>query len=331
MEIEETLRSVAYPLTRTAGFCANALLFGLAPLILFVLRPAFGSPKAAELASGRRRVGARLEGLVGAALVASAVAALLLLLLQATLVSELRAGDVDSKSFQAVFETSFGQWTGVRLLLVGGLALVLVGKVGDLAMVSGAEGAGRVWWMTWIMLAGAVLITNSLAGHAATAEPVPVALANDGLHLVAGSVWFAGIVTLCVVLPDAWAARPAADRLSLLAPSVDRFATVALVSIAIAGVTGVINSLLNVAAFNDLIDSGYGRTVLLKLSLFTAILAFGAVNHFWVRRSLVRSLQEGHPSPAERVFRRTIAAELAIAIGIMAATGLLVGLERTRL
>jgi putative copper export protein len=331
MEIDETLRSVAFPLVRTAAFGANALLFGLAPVILLVLRPTFGTQDAAAFSSGRRRVGARLEGFVQAALVASAVATLLLLLLQVTIVAELTGGRIDSKSIQGVFETSFGRWTGIRLLLLFGLGLVLVGKVRDLSMAPGGGGAGRLWWAIWMVLAGAVLVTNSLAGHAASAEPVPLSVANDALHLIAGSVWFAGIVVLSVVLPDAWTDRPAPDRLAMLAPAVDRFATVALVTIAIAGVTGVANSLLNVAALNDLVDSGYGRTVVLKLSLFAGILGFGAVNHYMVRRSLVSELKEGRASSAQRVFRKTIAAELAIAVGIMAATGLLVGLERTRL
>jgi copper resistance protein D len=331
MEIEETLRSVAFPLVRAAGFCANAVLFGLAPVILLVLRPAFGTTDEAALSHGRRRVGGRLEGFAQAALVASVVATLLLLLLQASLVSELTGGSIDSKSIQGVFETSFGRWTGIRMLLLFGLAVVLVGKVRDLSMAPGHLGAKRLWWAIWMVIAAAVLVTNSLAGHAASAEPVSVSIANDALHLVAGSVWFAGIVVLSVVLPDAWADRPAPDRLALLAPAVDRFATIALVTIAIAGTTGVVNSLLHVGALDDLIDTGYGRTVLLKLALFAGILGFGAVNHYIVRRSLVSEMEEGSASSAQRVFRKTIGAELFIAVGIMAATGLLVGLEPTRL
>ena len=44
MEIGETLRSIAFPLARTAAYCANALLFGLAPVVLLVLRPVLAAP-----------------------------------------------------------------------------------------------------------------------------------------------------------------------------------------------------------------------------------------------------------------------------------------------
>jgi putative copper export protein len=330
MEIAESLRSIAYPLARTAAYCANALLFGLAPVVLLVLRPVFASPDAAAFDSGRRRLGSRLEGLVQAALVVSAVATIVILILQASLVSELAGGKVDVESTQAVLETSFGRWIGFRLILLCGLALVLVRKVGELSMATG-HGARRLWWTTWWVLAGAVLATSPLSGHAAVAEPIPGSLANDALHLVAGSVWFTGIVVLCVVLPNAWAGLQPPERLVVLAPAVDRFATVALVSIAVAGATGVLNSFLQVRALNDLVDSGYGRTLVLKLFLFVVLLGFGAVNHFVVRGSLVRALREGNPTSAPRLFRKTIAAELVVALGIMGATGLLVGLEPTRL
>jgi putative copper export protein len=330
MEIAETLRSIAYPLARTAAYCANALLFGLAPVVRLVLRPVLASTDAAALSAGRRRVGSRLEGLVQAALVASAITTIVILILQASLVSELAGGDVDVESIQAALETSFGRWIGLRLILLCGLALVLVRKVGELSMATD-HGAGRLWWITWLVLAGAVLVTSPLSGHAAVAEPIPGSLANDALHLIAGSVWFAGIVVLCVVLPDVWAGLPAPERLAMLTPAVDRFATVALISIAVAGVTGVLNSFLQVGALNDLVDTGYGRTLVVKLSLFVGLLGFGAVNHFVVRGSLVRALKEGNPTSASSLFRKTIAAELVIALGIMGATGLLVGLETTRL
>jgi putative copper export protein len=144
-------------------------------------------------------------------------------------------------------------------------------------------------------------------------------------------VWFTGIVVLSLVLPGVWAGLPAPEGPAVLTPAVDRFATVALVSIAVAGVTGVLNSFLHVAALNDLVDTGYGRSLVVKLALFVALLGFGAVNHFVVRGSLVRALKEGNPTSAPRLFRMTIAAELLIALGIMGVTGLLVGLDTTRL
>jgi len=329
MEIGEDLRSVAYPLVRTAAYCANALLFGLAPVVLLVLRPLLRSQDT-NASDADRRVGVRLEVLIQAALIGSVVATIVILFLQATLVAELGSGDVDSNSIRTVFETSFGRWIGLRLVFLGGLALVLVRKVGDVSMAPGGQGAGRLWWAAWLILGGAVLATSALSGHAAAAPPIPGSIANDALHLVAGSIWFAGVVVLSVVLPVAWMDRSPPERLTVLAPAVDRFATVAFVSIAVAGATGVVNSLLHVAALNDLVDTGYGRSLVVKLALFVGLLGLGAVNHYLVRGSLVRALEAGHPSSAQRVFRRTIYAELTIAVGIMAATGLLAGLEPTR-
>jgi putative copper export protein len=331
MNIEEALRHVAYPLLRMAAYCANALLFGLAPVILLVLRPALASPQAPASPAGRRRLGTRLEGLVQAALAASAVTVVTILVLQAALVSELTEGDVGRSSMAAVFETDFGRWYGFRLLLLCGLATLLVRKVGELSMPrTNDRGAGILWWTTWILMGAGLLMTSSLSGHAGVAEPVVGAIANDLVHLMAGSVWFAGIVVLTVVLPDAWTGRPALQRLALLAPAVDRFAVVALVSISVAAATGVLNSLLHVGAINDLIDTGYGRSLTVKIGLFTGIVALGAINHYFVRKRLLSALKEGRPSTARRVFRRTIAIELVAALSIMGATGVLVGLPPSR-
>jgi copper transport protein len=143
-------------------------------------------------------------------------------------------------------------------------------------------------------------------------------------------VWFAGIIVLALVLPDAMRGpRSEIDRLRVLAPAVTRFSHVAMVTITVLAITGTINSFLHVGAFNDLIDSGYGRTLAIKIVLFLVVLGLGGINHFIIRGRLERALEDGSPEPA-RAFRKTIAAELIIALTVMGVTGILVGLGRTK-
>ncbi|HVF53648.1 MAG TPA: CopD family protein [Actinomycetota bacterium] len=326
MDVEDALRSIALPLVRFGGFAATALVMGIPAIILLVLRPSFSGLEGHDWDAGRAGVAARLEGFVRAALISSVATTALYLLLQATVVSELRDTDMGGDTLTSVVETSFGRWQAIRFPILAGLAAILVGKVrGSLR-----PGGMRAWWALWLGLGVALTATSSMSGHAAVSSPRTLAILNDVVHLVSGSIWFAGIVVLAVVLPDGWRNRSQEDGVKLLAPAVTAFSRVALVSISVVAVTGTLNSLFNVESPGDLLSSGYGRTLALKIILFLGILALGGINHFVLRRKLELSLAGGRPGGAHRAFRRTIAIELAIAIGLMALTGLLTGLARTR-
>ena len=330
---EDTYRFAAFAIIRFASFSAHALLFGIPALALLVLRPTFQTLTGEAWDKPRLRVAARLEGLVQSTLVASAVVTLAALVLQALLVAEAQGGDVSGDSFSGILETSFGRWQAARFPLLVALGVLLVGRVGkDLLKGAGdgRTGPGPVWWGAWLALGCGLLATSTLSGHSVVASPRWVAVVNDVIHLIAGSIWFTGIIVLAIVLPDAWRGRGPRDRLLVLTPSVVRFSTVAALSVGVLAATGTLNSFLHIGAFNDLVDSGYGRTLALKIVLFLAILGLGGVNHYVVKKRLTESLEgreEGHPAG---VFRRTIAAELVLGLGLMAITGTLVGLARTK-
>jgi putative copper export protein len=334
MGFEDSLRDVALTIVRFSGFAANALVFGTLAVILLVVRPAFATLDADAWTGGRARLAERLEGLVHSALIGAAAAAALALVLQAVLTAELSGGQVDYDAFASVLETSFGTWYALRLPLIAGLLVLLTGKVRQWALATRATDAsvaGRAWWVAWAGLGVALLATSSFSGHAAVATPRLVALTSDVVHLVAGATWFAGIVVLSIALPDAWAGEGEDARLQVLAPSVRRFSRVAVVSIGIVLVTGVVASLLHVAHPGDLVSSAYGITLTTKIAFFGVILVLGGFNHFVIRRRFERALEHSEESGgAARIFRKSIAAELAVGLALMALTGWLTGQARTR-
>ena len=328
MGFEDSLRDIAFAFVRLFSFIAHAVVFGIPVICLIVLRPVFAGLADETWSAGRARLALRLEGAARAAMIGSVVATAIGLLLQAVLVASLNEAELSSPSFMSVFSTTFGQWYLFRFPLLAGLYVLLVGQVARWSLAR--EGAGRAWWAGWILLAGVLLATSTFTGHAAVSSPLWVGLLNDMVHLAAGAIWFAGIVLLAVFLPDAWRGRSEPERLTLLAPIVVRFSLVAIVSIGIVAITGVVNSLLNVARFGDLFDSAYGITLSLKLVFFTGILAMGAVNHFILRDRMQRAVEGRGTTSAHITFRRTIAVELVIALGIMGATGWLTGQAKTR-
>ncbi|MDQ5815539.1 MAG: CopD family protein [Actinomycetota bacterium] len=331
MGFEEVLRSISFALVRFTSFSAHAFLFGTAVVTLFVLRTAFSSAR--RNAAGADRVAKRLEGFTRAALLASFAATSIGLLLQVLLVSEFEGGEVTGSSFDAVFATTFGQWYLLRLPLLAGAFVLLVGRVADVSLRGTAEdesAPSRAWWAGWLAIGALLLSTSTFSGHAAVASPQVVALVSDVVHLGAGAIWFTGIIILALILPDAWRDEGEGARIALLTPAVIAFSRVALISILIVGATGAINSFLNVGRWGDLFDTGYGRAVTAKIVLYLVVLALGGVNHFYVRARLQREMTEGSPERAHHLFKKTIAVELALAIGLMSVTGVLVGLARTR-
>lgn len=334
MEFESTLRDVALTLVRFAGFAANALVFGTMAVVLLVLRPTFGSLDPGAWTRGRARLAGRLEGLVHSALIAAAAAAALALVLQTVLTAELSGGDVDSDSFFAVLETSFGPWYAARLPIVAGLLVLLTGKVRQWSLaLRGVDPSlpTPAWWAAWAVLGVALLATSSFSGHAAVATPRAVSLGADVVHLAAGAVWFAGIVLLSVALPDAWLGEDDGMRLEVLAPAVRHFSHVAMVAIGIVLVTGVVGSILHVAHPGDLVDTPYGLTLAVKIGFFALILALGGFNHFVVRKRFESALEAAETAgSATRTFRKALAAELAVGLILMGLTGWLTGQARTR-
>lgn len=329
MIFEEILREVAFTCVRFLAFSAHAFLFGAPVVVLLVLRPAFARLDPETWSTGRARLSDRLEGVVQASFIGSGVATAVAIALQATLVATLDEGDLSSPSFLSVFSTTFGQWHLFRYPLLAGLVVLLSGKVRQWSLVR-EGGAARSWWTGWLLLSMGLLATHSFTGHAAVASPRGLGLLNDMVHLAFGSIWFAGIVILAVLLPDAWRARSDPERLTLLGPVVLRFSKVAIVSITIVAITGTLNSFMNVAYLKDMVDSPYGVSLTVKIVFFLGILALGGINHFFLAKRLEQGAETGRAGSAQRFFRMTIAIELAIALTIMGVTGWLTGQAKTK-
>lgn len=333
MGFEETFRSVGLTLSRSISFISHGFLFGLPPILALVLRPSFRLVDGDAWGKSRARISSRLEGLIQSALTATALATLIALVLQFALVSEVTGGDITSQPVVSVLETRFGQLYLLRFPLLAGLVVLLVGRVRGWSLSGAGDGgatAGPAWWIGWGVLSLALLSTSTLSGHAAVASPGALAVANDLLHLICGGIWFSGIIVLALVLPDGWRGRSPEERVQLLAPVVVRFSTVAIVTITILGITGVLNSYLHVEHLDDMFDTAYGRAISAKIVVYLGILAVGGVNHFLVRRRLERALEEGRSDSAQSLFKKTIAIELALALTVMGITGFLTGKPRTK-
>jgi putative copper export protein/methionine-rich copper-binding protein CopC len=158
-----------------------------------------------------------------------------------------------------------------------------------------------------------------LTGHAA-ADAGFLVVMNDTVHVLAIGAWIGMLFMLAVVgLPTLLqrGAAPASDA----ALAVHRFSPIALTAAAIAVTTGVLNALIHIGAPAQLVQTDYGRMLLIKIGLVALVFLAGFMN--WrVLRPRLGTLD------AARRLRISAGAELGLAALVLLATAVLTGLPR---
>jgi len=139
------------------------------------------------------------------------------------------------------------------------------------------------------------------------------------------SAWIGGLVVLLAVLPCATRKLEAPDRTRLLAAALGRFSALALGCVAVLLLPGTIQAVEHIGSWAALLDTGFGRAVLIKVALIVALIAIGAVNRRRVLprlRELVR--ESAPPGAAGHELRRMLRAEVALVVVVLGVTAALV-------
>lgn len=177
----------------------------------------------------------------------------------------------DAAALTLPAQTDFGHVWIARLLLLALLAaMMLLGP----ALVAGA----RSKRLAPVLVSAALVGTLAWAGHGAAGVGVAgaVHLAGDLLHLIAAAAWVGALVPLAIFLN---AARAGDESSNIVASEgIRRFSHLGTISVITLVLTGIINSWALVGSVKALIDTDYGRLLLLKLMLLFAMLATAGVN-----------------------------------------------------
>jgi copper transport protein len=157
-------------------------------------------------------------------------------------------------------------------------------------------------------------------GHASQAPLAPLSVAVDAAHLLAVATWLGGLAGLAAVLLVTPRAAPESGR-ALASAALARFSRLALWAVVAIGVTGLARAAGELSSPAQVVTTGYGLSLLLKTSLVVPVLILARRN-----RALVARLAGGWTPTAGRLrsVARTVRAELAIAMGIVAVAALLV-------
>lgn len=135
---------------------------------------------------------------------------------------------------------------------------------------------GRWSWTAGALLSAALVGSVAWLGHAgATGDGRrPWMLAVDVAHLLAVSVWPAGLLPFALLLSRCMkaGALPAAYA------AARRFSAMSLIAVSVLTASGVANSFFLVGSFHALVSSDYGRVLIFKVVLAVTAVAFGAWN-----------------------------------------------------
>lgn len=219
---------------------------------------------------------------------------------------------------KVLFTTRFGAlWLGRMALALALVWLVMQAQT------------PKTRWMAFI--AGLLLLlTISLGSHAA-AQPKPfLPLLSDWIHLAAASVWVGGLIHFVVGL-NAVRSLQAGDSTRLTAVLIPRFSALALISVALLVLTGLIASILQVGTFGDLTGTTYGRTLLFKLALILPMLMLGAMNLFITTPAMRRAAASGDDGQTVSQFRRLVTVEVTLGVAVLLSVGVLTTLPPSRI
>ncbi|MGJ7441098.1 CopD family protein [Aquipuribacter sp. MA13-6] len=222
------------------------------------------------------------------------------------LVYQLTASDLSGRPLPMVLtaqvQGAFVSLPQARSQLLVVLAAVVLLVASRLPVASGAV-TSRVL----LVLAAAALVPPAFVGHSASAEDHELAVASVAVHLVAGALWVGGLAVLAVlVLADR---RARTDRAR---PTLESYSTLALWSVVVIGVSGLLNGSLRVTSVEALLGSTYGLLLLTKAVLLAVLVGFG----WWHRR---RSLQAMSTDAGRGAFLRLVVVELLVMVLTIAA------------
>ena len=327
--------SVAFAAARAAQFAAIALAVGALAVLLLVWLPALVALAAPGGAwpSASAAFAARWRGLLAVAGGLGLVSALAALPLQAATAAGTTFWD-GLGEIGAVLDTRFGTvwglgaiaWVAVLAVAVGVPAAAPVARPATVGAAGVAVPRPGPWLAALALPLGWLVLLPALGGHASVQDPVAVLLPANVLHVVAASAWIGGIATLVVALPAATRRLEPADRTRLLSAALGRFSTVALVSVAALLTGGILQSVLELGAVDDLLDTAYGRAIVVKSVLVAGLLGLGAWNRRRTLPALAREAGAGRaPGRPGVALRRALRAEVALGVAALAATGALAG------
>lgn len=213
----------------------------------------------------------------------------------------------------------FSQWSPLLEEAEGLSLLAVVIGLGGALFIAPSFGPTAIQrWRTLLFLAIA-LASVALTGHTRAYEPAWLIIASDLVHVANGAIWFGGLLGLTLFLRRA---TPAATAATVIA----RFSALAGWLVLLLGISGIVLGWIILDSPSDLIDTNYGRILLVKVALVGIAGLIAAWNHFRLRPAIEQAPAEAN---RWRMLRRFVIAEASVLAAVLLITGFLVNQSPT--
>lgn len=218
-----------------------------------------------------------------------------------------------------VADTDFGRVWFARLVMAALLIAVAV-----VVWRSPVRAPKRVG----LLLAGGLVVTVALTGHAAAEEGASglVHRTADAAHLLAAAVWLGALPPLLFLLGrDPSGVR---EDLGTASARLVAFHSIGLAAVAVLIVSGAVNSWFLVATPEALLNTTYGRVLLAKLALFAVMIGLAAENRLRLVPALARDYAQGIANgQSAAALRSRIRAELVLGMVVLLTVAVLGAIE----
>ncbi|MGZ7087355.1 MAG: copper resistance CopC/CopD family protein [Ilumatobacteraceae bacterium] len=212
------------------------------------------------------------------------------------------AGSPSDALKPSVWSKIEGSHTATELLWRMALVVALGG-----VLLAFARCATVAWRTAAAAICLGIVLTFSSIGHANTQHPTALWVGIDALHLTSLAVWIGGLVMLAFGT-STWLTDSGSERI------IRRFSVTSMVAVPIIVATGAAQTLKLAGSPSDLTGTSWGRTLLVKVSVVTVLVAIGGVSQWLLR----------HDGPA--ALKRNVLVEALIGIGVVGLAAALVAL-----
>ena len=215
-------------------------------------------------------------------------------------------------------QTQFGFAWQLRLLLGFALAVCLLTR-------QTTANAAPVWQQVLAtLLASAYLGSLAFAGHGQEGLGFErkIHLAADFLHLIAAGFWLGGLIPLALLLTYLRRFREE-GWVTAACIVTGRFSSLGILAVGILLVSGTLNASLLVGGIENLIDTRYGRWLLLKMTLFAAMVGLAAINRQYLLPRLCDDVGIDRGARTVQRLVRSALAEIALGLGVIVIVGMI--------
>ncbi len=166
--------------------------------------------------------------------------------------------------------------------------------------------------------AGLAVVSPALVGHSRATDPVWLVLSTDALHLLAGAAWLGGLLALALTLPSL-SGRPRDAAVVLT-----RFSSVAAGLLVVLALTGTLMGWRILGGWTPLLDTAYGRLLLVKVALAGLVVLVAGWNRWRLLPRVSADLGHTGQRAAVASVARVVRVESALLVVLLGVTGFLV-------